>query len=113
MARNMDQRIGLGSDFIKALFGILHQSFKRNNSPWILRIDETKDIVIKDLLFEANKLNLTLNLQLFTPDEIQTANQRNLYVLTHFGGTKALAELSKILGEENVNIEMISTFKPQ
>ena len=70
---------------------------------------ETQDSVIKDLLFEANKLKLTIIFQLFTPNEIQSANQRKLYVLTHFGGTKALAELSKILGEESVNIEMIST----
>ena len=70
---------------------------------------DSKDSVIKDLLFEASKLNLTLNFRLFSPNEVLALNQRNLYVLTHFGGTRALAELSKILGEENVNIEMIST----
>jgi phosphoserine phosphatase len=70
---------------------------------------DSKDSVIKDLLFEASKLNLTLNFRLFSPNEVLALNQRNLYVLTHFGGTRALAELSKILGEENVNIEMISS----
>ena len=70
---------------------------------------DSKDSVIKDLLFEASKLNLTLNFRLFAPNEVLALNQRNLYVLTHFGGTQALAELSKILGNENVNIEMISS----
>lgn len=70
---------------------------------------ESKDSVIKDLLFEASRLNLTLNFRLFNPNEVRPVSQRNLYVLTHFGGTRALAELSKILGEENANIEMIST----
>lgn len=70
---------------------------------------DSEDSVIKDLLFEASQLNLTLNFRLFSPSEVQTVSQRNLYVLTHFGGTQALAELSKILGEDNVNIEMISS----
>ena len=70
-------------------------------------VTETKDSVIKDLLFEVNRLSLTLNFQLISPIEIQTAIQRNLYVLTHFGDTKTLAELSNILGEENVSIKKI------
>jgi len=70
---------------------------------------ESKDSVIKDLLFEASQLNLNLNFKLFSPSEVESISQRNLYVLTHFGGTKALAELSKILAEENVNIETIAT----
>jgi phosphoserine phosphatase len=73
------------------------------------KASDSKDSVIKDLLFEASKLNLTLNFRFFSPDEVLALNQRNLYVLTHFGGTHALAELSRILGEENVNIEMISS----
>ena len=70
---------------------------------------DSEDSVIKDLLFEASQLNLTLNFRLFSPSEVQTVSQRNLYVLTHFGDTQALAELAKILGEDNVNIEMISS----
>ena len=70
---------------------------------------DSEDSVIKDLLFEASQLNLTLNFRLFSPSEVRSVNQRILYVLTYFGGTQALAELSKILGEENVNIEMISS----
>lgn len=73
------------------------------------KASDSKDSVIKDLLFEASKLNLTLNFRFFSPNEVLPLNQRNLYVLTHFGGTHALAELSSILGEENVNIEMISS----
>ncbi|MBN1102376.1 MAG: phosphoserine phosphatase SerB [Deltaproteobacteria bacterium] len=70
---------------------------------------ESKDSVIKDLLFEANQLHLTLNFRLFSEGEVRSVNQRSLYVLTHFGGTQALAELSQILSEENVNIETISS----
>jgi len=70
---------------------------------------EPQDSVIKDLLFEASQLNLTLNFRLYSPEDIQAVNQRSLYVLTHFGGTRALAELSQVLAEEKVNIETIST----
>nr|NIR16736.1 hypothetical protein [Desulfobacterales bacterium] len=70
---------------------------------------ESKDSVIKDLLFEASQLHLNLNFKLFSPSEVEAISQRNLYVLTHFGGTRALAELSKILGEENANIETIAS----
>ncbi len=68
----------------------------------------SKDSVIKDLLFEASRLNLTLNFRLFSEREVRAVSKRNLYVLTYFGGTKALAELSAILGEESVNIETIA-----
>lgn len=68
-----------------------------------------EDSIIKDLLFEASKLQLTLNFRLFYEDEVRAVNERNLFVLTHFGGTRALYELSRILGDESVNIETIST----
>lgn len=74
---------------------------------------DSQDSVIKDLLFEASQLNLTLNFRFFSSGEVQNLSQRNLYVLTHFGGTQALAELSRILGDENVNIEMISSLTQQ
>jgi len=70
---------------------------------------ESKDSVVKDLLYEASQFNLNLNFQLFSPSEVEASSQRNLYVLTHFGGTRELAELSKLLAEENVNIETIAT----
>ena len=72
-------------------------------------VSSSQDSVIKDLLFEASRLHLTLNFKLFSPDDVSAAENRNLYVLTYFGGTRVLAELSHILGEENINIEMISS----
>jgi len=68
-----------------------------------------KDSVIKDLLFEANQLGLNLQFKLYRQSEVQISNQRPLFVITHFGGTKALAALTRILGDENVNIESITT----
>ena len=72
-------------------------------------VSGSKDSVIKDLLFEASQFKLHLNFKLFSPDEVEAVNQRNLYVLTHFGGTQALAEFSGILGEEGANIETIAS----
>ncbi len=69
----------------------------------------TTDGVIKDLLYEGSLFNLTLNFRLFSEREVKAISKRKLYVLTYFGGTRALAELSGILGEESANIEMISS----
>lgn len=71
------------------------------------------DSVIKDLLFEASRLRVTLNFRFFSPSEVKPLNQRSLYVLTYFGGTRALTELSQILGEEGINIEVISSLTHQ
>ncbi len=73
------------------------------------RAETGEDSVIKDLLFEASKLQLTLNFRLFSEGEIRVVSARNLFVLTHFGSTRGLYEFSKILGEERANIETIST----
>lgn len=70
---------------------------------------ESKDSVVKDLLYQASRFNLNLNFQLFSPSEVEASSQRNLYVLTHFGGTRELAELSRLLAGEDVNIETIAT----
>ena len=72
-------------------------------------VKQSKDSVVKDLLFEASKLNLNLNFRLVSPDEVASASQRRLFVLTLFGGVGALAELSGTLAEENVNIEAITS----
>jgi phosphoserine phosphatase len=69
---------------------------------------QSKDSVLKDLLFEASQLNLALNFRLFSEKEVKARNSKNLFVLTYFGDTRALAEISNILGEESANIEMIS-----
>jgi phosphoserine phosphatase len=69
---------------------------------------QSKDGVLKDLLFEASRLRLTLNFRLFSEKEMKARNSKNLFILTYFGDTRALAEISSILAEENANIEMIS-----
>jgi phosphoserine phosphatase len=69
---------------------------------------QSKDGVLKDLLFEASHLGLTLNFRLYSEKEVKARNSKNLFVLTYFGNTRALAEISNILGEENANIEMIA-----
>jgi len=69
---------------------------------------QSKDGVLKDLLFEASRLGLTLNFRLYSENEVKARNSKNLFVLTYFGDTRALAEISNILGEENANIVMIS-----
>ena len=68
-----------------------------------------KDSVIKDLLYEASQLGLNLQFKLYTENEVQVANQRALYVITHFGKTQSLAAITRILGEEDANIEAITT----
>jgi len=73
------------------------------------RVEIGEDSVIKDLLFEASKLHLMLNFRLFSEAEVRAVSERNLFVLTHFGGTHGLYALSTILGEERVNIQTIST----
>lgn len=69
---------------------------------------QSKDSVLKDLLFEASRLHLTLNFQLFSEKEVKARNSKNLFVLTYFGDTRALAEISNVLGEEHANIELIT-----
>jgi phosphoserine phosphatase len=70
--------------------------------------DRPKDSVLKDLLYEASRLQLTLNFRLFSEREVRARDNKNLFVLTLFGGTRALAAISNILGEERANIEIIT-----
>ena len=69
---------------------------------------QSQDGVLKDLLFEASRLHLALSFRLFSEKEMKARNSKNLFVLTYFGDTRALAEISSILAEENANIELIS-----
>ena len=69
--------------------------------------NQSKDSAIKDLLFEANQLDLKLNFQLLAPDQIKRIDLRKRLVLTYFGDTHAIADLSKVLAEEKANIEML------
>jgi phosphoserine phosphatase len=70
---------------------------------------QSTDSAIKDLLFEGSQLDLTLKFQLLAPDQVQKIDHRKQLVLTFFGDTLSIAELSKVLAEENANIEMISS----
>ena len=70
---------------------------------------QSQDSAIKDLLFEGNQFNLALNFQLLAADQIQKIDRRERMVLTYFGDTNAIAGLTKVLAEENANIEMISS----
>ena len=69
---------------------------------------DSGDGVIKDLLFAAYQLNLDLRFQPFSPESLPSVGRSNLFIITHFGETGALTELSKILGDEEVNIENIT-----
>jgi len=78
----------------------------------LLRLKETgkfQERVIKDLLFEGSKHNLTLTYQLISEDKLHTVSSRKFMILNHFGDTRSIAELSNLMGEENVNIEFISS----
>ena len=72
------------------------------------RSHEDHDVVIKDLLFEANRLGMALEYRYISEDDIPDRSEEALFVLTVFGGTRALAEISTVLGEDGVNIEEIA-----
>ncbi len=71
--------------------------------------ENAADSVMKDLLFEANQLGLTLHFQLLQPREAERSRGHSPFVLHFFGDTGSLAEISKILADEKVNIETISS----
>jgi phosphoserine phosphatase len=66
---------------------------------------ESGDGVVKDLLYQAKRLDLNLNFQLLPRPEVEAMSQSNLFVLTHFGGTHFVADLARLLAEENVNVQ--------
>jgi phosphoserine phosphatase len=75
------------------------------------RAKGSKDSVLKELLYKATQLNLHLDFRLFSEGDIRERLHRNLFVLTYFSTevkTKVLAELSRVLAEENVNIELVT-----
>ena len=70
---------------------------------------ESRDSVLKDLLFEANKLDLKFKFQPVDSKKVQEMSSRRLLVITHFGNTRFMAEISRILAEENATVETISS----
>ena len=45
---------------------------------------QSQDGVLKDLLFEASRLHLTLNFRLFSEKEMKARNSKNLFILNLF-----------------------------
>lgn len=70
---------------------------------------QSEESALKDLLFESHRLNLTPRFQTLAPAEMKPIDPRKRLVLTHFGDTQAVAQLSKVLAEEKANIEMMSS----
>jgi phosphoserine phosphatase len=81
----------------------LHLFLKRKEA------GESAEHVIKDLLFEASKYDLTLTYEPVSEDKIRPTKNRRLLILTHFGDTRSIAAISSALGENNANIEMITS----
>ncbi len=67
------------------------------------------DRVLKDLLFEAHRLGMSLQFQPMSEREVRQRRDRNLFVITFFGDTRALAEISGTLGAQRANIVKIVT----
>ncbi len=67
-----------------------------------------KDSVLKDLLFAANQKDVSLNFQLLSERERREQRAPQLSVVTVFGGTDALADVSGLLAEADANIVSIS-----
>ncbi|MBE0599440.1 MAG: phosphoserine phosphatase SerB [Desulfuromonadales bacterium] len=67
--------------------------------------------LVKDLLFLAKEIGLDLDFQVLTEAEYRRKSTRHAYVLTIMGGevnAVALARISRILADHEVNIERIS-----
>jgi phosphoserine phosphatase len=67
--------------------------------------------LVKDLLFLAKEIGLDLDFQVLTEAEYRRKSVRHAYVVTIMGGevnAVALARVSRILAEREVNIERIS-----
>ncbi|AJF07344.1 phosphoserine phosphatase SerB [Geoalkalibacter subterraneus] len=73
--------------------------------------DSDQKPLIKDLLFLAKEWGLDLDFQVIDEQDYRRRSNRNAYVLTIMGGevnAAALARVSAILAEHQVNIERIS-----
>jgi phosphoserine phosphatase len=70
-------------------------------------VAQSAEAIIKDLLFEASRLGLNLEYQFVSAAEVDAHQPSRPYVLTYFGNTHFLAEVSRVLGEERVNIQTV------
>ncbi|MCB2171067.1 MAG: phosphoserine phosphatase SerB [Deltaproteobacteria bacterium] len=102
LAKNKVEIVDLGQTALQKMLGLY----------FVLDLgggENSADSVMKDLLFEANQLGLTLNFQLLQTRDAEKIHSHSLFVLHFFGDTASLAEISKILAEERVNIETVSS----
>ncbi|HXN06613.1 MAG TPA: phosphoserine phosphatase SerB [Nitrospiria bacterium] len=66
--------------------------------------------LVKELLFKAHELGVTLTFQVLNDGELKTPSPRKNYVITCLGeevNAKVLARLSRLLFDEKINIEKI------
>ncbi len=70
---------------------------------------EKEKEVVKDLLFEANRFDLSVDLRFPTQEEILSETPKRVYVLTFFGGTTGLYELSKIMTKAEIRVLSVLT----
>ena len=75
--------------------------------------DDKAGLIMKDLLFRANELNVTIR---FKPVTIQEYNDwvnrqgKNRYIITLLGRTltaREIADVTKIIAQQNLNIDAI------
>jgi len=67
-----------------------------------------RDTVLKDLLFEAHHLEMSLDFQLLSENELRRLRDKDLIVITFFGNTRALTNITAVIAREKVNIVKIA-----
>lgn len=70
--------------------------------------DSRRDTVLKDLLLEAHHLGMSLDFQLLSENELRRLRDKDLIVITFFGNTRALTDITAVIARENVNIIKIA-----
>lgn len=70
--------------------------------------DARRDTVLKDLLFEAHRLEMNLDFQPLTERALRRMRDRDLLVITFFGNTRAMAGIAGAIADEKGNIVKIS-----
>jgi len=81
----------------------LHMLIRLKASP------RSRDEAIKDLLFAGHQYNLSLSFQTLDRDRLPLKDRYRRLVITFFGDTHSVAELSKLLAEEKANIDAITS----